>query len=494
MNRYSGCLTIAIVGVLAIVTVLYLLQVESKQLVLLARDWELISFSSNVEQSRSQVHSFVANHLTGGGVIDGQTQYFVSRVTNFPDPPPTVEGGMRFSVDDVWVTVIDVSDWLTPIDFDPGSELYYVLVGKQANNPNYEPSIAYRPPFQEIPWRLSEEVVYRSAQPEALTLSIPESLITAEVSVQVLTNEPTFWGWDLRRGCDFLIENSTDLISFREKEIVIFEECPTNRALSTEAARTDQEARIEIADHVFLVRPSGYRIHTPGLGDLLSSQTDKYLLLVQSPDNLAYFAGTPADNRVLVSVYPASTPLYADSSFFQLKPTARSITLLGPSGTLAVGRDTIVTDEVSQVTIHYAQGSWPTLSIDSESTVQESGDRRISSFLTGRGTVDSLLINGEQLVPNRWHTLPPDVQGGIIGAIIAAFFTTVGWLLSSVRWSSNFPPSNDLGAGSTSFRGSNGTSTADKRSPTVSLIDALVLLLVLVIGCLKWLRRSVRRL
>jgi hypothetical protein len=349
---------------------------------------------------------------------------------------------MEFAVEDASITVFDLSNWLVAIPFDEASGRFYIT-GMYQDSSGEELFLDYRPPFREIPVALIDSIIYKSEVNETLTLRVPEGeWSSSDISVRILVEEPTFWGWNLRRGCNVTLRRHFNILSELENEVVVFEQCPSRRNFPTsDERRLDDKSEIHIMFETLLLSPSVYTIETEGLGRINNTGERQYLIMVNHPSGTPWLTAKPRGIEAALAMFPMNTIENTEAPLLEVEPTTKEVVIDGPSGKIAVGVNTVITDELSRLVV--TQTAWITLYIINEFIVEEDGTQTQRQFLSSVGEVSSVLINGEQLVLTRWNELAPDVQGGVIGAVIGAGSTLLGWLLSTLARRNEEPIQGD---------------------------------------------------
>jgi len=402
----------------------YLLVPDVTQLRILAHDWQEIRFETNISGEWSGADHATITDLTGGGILGGKTQYISSGVTGakFEPPPARFKGAIKVTVEDVEVTVIEVQDWSWYVDFDTNARQYYVKLWKAEEPFTY---CDYSPPFEEIPDPLTDHIYYQSEQPETLIMisaAIDHSKWSPRLGI--LANEPTPFGWNMRRGCQVSIRRLFDSRSSSQNGLAISEHCPDARSFGRPSDQTmDDETRLQYLayatpfGHTLLLLPRSFLVQADGLGNIPDSG-EEYLVLVQGVKSAVRLTAQPEDLDFNFVAYLLSTYYNLDQPLAEIEPTTREVTLVGPVGKIALGIETTMTDELSEMLLEFSD--WPRFTWHNQVVTREDGEDRLQQFLSGTGIATSVVVNGEEIVATHWNSLSPEMRGAIVGGIIGA--------------------------------------------------------------------------
>lgn len=429
--------SLVLIGAILIAVLLrdYLFTREPRQLSMLARDWQALSFETALTGRHNTADHPAATNLTGAGVLGGQAQYITNGITGGrSEASQTVfKGGVQFTLEAVDVTVFDVSDWQWYVDCDPDASQYYVQLW---SNKDGFVEFRYEPPLGDIPSQLAERIVYRSENPETLTLKpvAGEKCCRAESlpGIGLLANEPTLFGWNMRRGCRVSIHRVYDTRIGRQNGLSMRESCPTERTFAVPYdEKSDLESMLEylvfstlLGKPTLLLLPRSLEVHGDELGTIEDTGLD-YLVLVNKTmsEGIVRLTAQPMDLDVSFTAYLISSEYDLEDPLAEIEPTTREVLLSGSLGKVSLGLETIATDELSEMELRFVD--WPVFIWRNDVITTEAGEDRPQQFLAGKGTVGSAVLNGEELIPTRWGTLSQEVRGAIVGAIIAALVSLV---------------------------------------------------------------------
>jgi len=429
-------LTAACIVLLACAVLLaYFSAVEPGQMVMKARDWQEITFQTDITDEWRETHDPAVTNMTGAGIVAGESQYLLTGVTGAVHEPGPARwtGSVTVKAEEVEITVIEISRWQYAAYYDADSGLYYVRLCSD------DQCIDYEPPFETLPSALLQHVAYRSARPETLLLSsAPVGNTTVLPALQIMANEPARFGWNMRRGCEVSLRRSFDGRSNARNKLVLHESCQDGRQFpSLWAEEMDGQAQLQYlsfaplgGSSTLLLLPGSYQIQADGLGSIADSAEDYMLLIRAAGDGGAVqLVAQPQYLDVLFLVYLPITDPGMDESVAKIEPTTREVVILGPVGKIAIGLATTITDELSDVTVNFVD--WPTFKWHNDLLSSEAGEVTPHQFLSGRGAVDSVIINGQETVPTRWDRLAPDIRGALLtalGALLGATITVVARL------------------------------------------------------------------
>ena len=425
LSLIAACIVVLACAVLRA----YFSVVEPRQMVMQARDWQEISFETDITGELSEADDPAITDLTGAGILAGESQYLLSGVTGaVHEPlPPRWMGGLTVTIEDIEVVLVEVSDWIWAVDCDADTGLYYVQLCSD------DRCFDYKPPFEAVPSPLVHHVVYRSVRAETVLLS---SATPGDAEVlpvlRILADEPTSFGWNMRRGCRVSIGRSYDWRSGTQNRLLLLERCEDERAFASLYDQAmDSEARLQYFSYgppggtsTLLLLPSSFEIQADGLGTIGDSGDDCMLLIrPAATGGVVQLVAQPQHPEVRFSIYLPGVDLSLEELLAEIEPTTREIALVGPAGKVAVGLETTKTDELSEVTMTFVD--WPNLKWHNELLTSEDGEDTPQQFLSGRGMVNSVIVNGEEIVPTRWDRLAPDIRGALLTALGALLGATI---------------------------------------------------------------------
>ncbi len=390
-----------------------------------ARSWRTLRFTTDLYEDHHPREGHIAN-MTGAGTVEGTTQYLSMRVLGYPEPPTTLTGSMRVNVKNVEITVIDIESWNVGMDFDTSTRRYFIKLWRE---PPFE-MVEYRPPFNKIPEELLGNVAYSSKSPETLIIETPENrncCLRIPSILDILSNSPdSVFGWNMRGGCKETFSLNYDPLSNSLNRIYAVEKCPNNRAFPYPAAELlDAESNVifRIYDtpeekRSALIIPQSFSLWADDMPKIEDSG-EKYLVFLQAVDGVLHFDARPQSEEVFLRLSPVDTDfgLASDAPLLEINPNSGMIEVEGTVGKLAVGLDTITTDELSSIRMSFI--NQPNLRWAGEFIVNEMGELHQQPLLSSAGLTTSLIVNGEELVRNRWENESPEIRAAIIAGLIA---------------------------------------------------------------------------
>lgn len=389
---------------------------------LMARDWTSIEFTTDLKNNPINQPTYAVD-ISGGGILEGEAQYIFSSMTG--GGIDGIHGAEDLHVKNTKTVIFDVSEWEWFVEFDQDNALYYILLR------NDEEVISYYPPFEDIPEQLVDSIVYVSTQDENLALSTPPSgqPIQTLSRYHLLTNEPMPFSWNLRKGCNVEIKHLYDTRSKTENGLAFAEECPPNRSFSFPyEEEADENAKFEfssfqtpIGNGKMLVVPASLTLSVDGFGELTDTGKD-YLLLIGN-DNITTLESYPQGLQKNFIAYLLTNESNLNEPLVDIVPNTTEVVFSQPIGKIAVGLDSYATDELSEVRVTFTES--PKFAWDNQVITDQDGADKVTQFLSGKGIVEQVRFNGNNLITTRWDNLPEEIQGATVAAIFGAF----GWVV-----------------------------------------------------------------
>lgn len=380
------------------------------------RDWQTITFTTD-QSSRSDITGFTTN-WNGAGIIRGIGQFFGSRLTSSTEQGPI--GVLEFAAQGVEVTILDLAQ--IQYSFVYVSENGNLFARLESTQTIESQMIEFESPLFlnntiAVP---AQAIVYQSAEPENFHLFSPsQDRETAYTEISWLTSSRSRWGWSLRQNCTMSLERAYTITTAAKNFLNISETCAEDRGfLELYKQDIEKEHLLEFVSNDYLLMPVGYDIVVDGRSEPLRSRRAEYIILL-SGESSEFLYAFSTDLHISMGVLLSnefeddqlSTPLY-------VQPSTRQINLRGPVGRFSIGLEEAETTEISNVTINYAD--LPNLEIENELTVSENGTLQPIQILSTAGTLQSLYINHESMIRNRWQNIPAEIQGNIVGAFFGA--------------------------------------------------------------------------
>lgn len=165
-----------------------------------------------------------------------------------------------------------------------------------------------------------------------------------------------------------------------------------------------------------------------------------------SQEDRTYLILLTTGNDLRVSVMPLDYGLHYSLSVFNPKsqyegdlvtfnPISKEISVSGAAGKLSVGVNTIATDELSHMTLTISESTYlkSYVTWQNQVTGNDLGQPIVQQFLGLESVVDSVKLNGQELIPRYWESLSPELKGAIIGGLIAFLGSFINLLIDRLK-------------------------------------------------------------
>ncbi|MCL4872018.1 MAG: hypothetical protein KJ063_23910 [Anaerolineae bacterium] len=362
---------------LATIAILYFRATPSRQLTILARDWEIIDLSPPGQKFY---------HLS--------SQWF-----SFLAPPVNYKPN-ELVIENVNFTVIDVTDLEVEIIFDPATFLYQLTILDRAR----DIMVTYALPFEVIPPELEEAVVFRSNTTDALNL-------VSKQRVELLSNRQTTLTYMYDKPCELRSRLGYDFISRSRNRLVV----------GTLCNKTSDQFIGTIYDDIspFILLSSFSAIVFQDIVNLAEEET-VYLIVVE-PEQETYISSFT--DSIFIESHPQIRTSEEQGSLMIRSNDFDTLTLHGITGKVSAGIRTESTDELSELSIQFDNNAIPAPSIEwnNRLLINEDGSTRIQPILSVTGIAQKVRLNGVEIIPSRWSELTPDLQAAIFTLFLTAF-------------------------------------------------------------------------
>ncbi len=397
----------------------------AEEMRILVRDWQSIEFKTDIDiMTPNDPPGTYAFNWTQAGSIEGDSQYVLSHFTKLPESRVEPVEALSITVKDTQIQIVDITKLDVYTTFDPENQQFYMKIFDDNG------SFDYKPPFEQIPDGLVNHVIYQSKGPDNLQLtplSLSEWQNDSLLFVEMLANEPSSFDWDMRRGCNEKIERQYDLVSKRKSQLSVFEKCPNERSFdgiqaAAFAAKTDKEATFRYRpisqyqpSNGLLLRPISYSIRI-GDQENVVDPSGSYLIVLQSNSTMLLEGKSPGLDTMF-SAHITEPTFQGDEPLVKIVPTTKQVTLSGAIGKLSLGLESVITDELSTISLYYKD--WPQFVWQHGVLVDENGNMRFYQYLSEESLMDSVVVNGKEMVLTKWEKLPVELKSTILAAAVS---------------------------------------------------------------------------
>ncbi len=119
----------------------------------------------------------------------------------------------------------------------------------------------------------------------------------------------------------------------------------------------------------------------------------------------------------MFSAHITEPTFQGDEPLVKIVPTTKQVTLSGAIGKLSLGLESVITDELSTISLYYKD--WPQFVWQHGVLVDENGNMRFYQYLSEESLMDSVVVNGKEMVLTKWEKLPVELKSTILAAAVS---------------------------------------------------------------------------